>query len=92
MAPPPAGPPPPGGDVDLGTSLTALVLSLSILAFVISSARVWIRFKDRNLGAEDFCSFMAAVRLPWPDFAQIWRLIYLDNFLGPCSHGGICST
>ena len=55
------GPPPPGGDVDLGPSLSALYLSLSIIAFLMSSFRVSIRFKDHHLGAEDFCSFSAAV-------------------------------
>ena len=58
------GSPPPGGDVDLGPSMMAIYLTLSILALICVIGRLYIRYRHRNFGADDYTMFISAVLGP----------------------------
>lgn len=55
------GDPPLEANIDPGQRVMALSLTLSISAFIVVILRLWIRIKDHNLGADDFCAFLASV-------------------------------
>ena len=54
--------------VNRGPSLIALYLTLSIIAFVFTVLRLWVRITRYRLGLDDYCALVAAVLLALEPF------------------------